>query len=229
MLKKSIKKSLTETKEKKEKQLIEQNLINSRVMMIIESKDNLKNFHLLSEEKRVKISYSLFEEIGYLEEQGLMTEQVWDFLSKMFGNSIGSIAQTMVEPIVNSILSSMGLGGYFKDFLVSLFTKDPLKLVRALKNCDELTKLIAQSLAEAVAMMILRQQGLEGKGYAFIRNALGDVANDTKFAQNIESQISSIVCSVFGKMSNKASNVYSKLKTDSGKESGIGSLLGAGA
>jgi hypothetical protein len=229
MLKKDIKKSLIETKEKQEKLLIEQKLINSRIMMIIESKDNLKNFHLLSEEKKFKMSYSIFEEIGYIEEQGLMTEQVWDFLGKIFGSSVGSIAQTMVEPIVNSILSAMGLGGYFKDFLVSLFTKNPLKLAKALTNCEELTKLIAQSLAEAVAMMILRQQGLEGKGYAFLRNALGDVANDTKFAQNIEKQISGIVCGIFGKMNDKASNVYTKLKSSTGGESGIGGLLGVGA
>ena len=228
MLKKDIKKSLIETKEKQEKLLIEQKLINSRIMMIIESEDNLKNFHLLSEEKRFKMSYSIFEEVAYLEEQGLMTEQVWDYLGKIFGSSVGSIAQTIAEPIVNSILSAMGLGGYFKDFLVSLFTKNPLRLAKALKSCDELTKLVAESLTEAVAMMIQRQQGLEGKGYTFIRNALGDVLSGTKFAQSLEKQISGIVCNIFGKMNDKASNVYSKLKTNTTGDEGLGGLLDQG-
>jgi TRAP-type mannitol/chloroaromatic compound transport system permease large subunit len=48
--------------------------------------------------------FLFFEEIGYLEEQGLMTEQVWDFLGKIFGNSVGGVAQTIVEPLVNSLL-----------------------------------------------------------------------------------------------------------------------------
>ena len=75
MLKKEIRKSILETKEKKEKLLIEQKLVESRIMMIIESKDNIKKFKRLSEEKQQKMAYSLFEEIGYLEEQGLMNEQ----------------------------------------------------------------------------------------------------------------------------------------------------------
>jgi hypothetical protein len=44
MLQKKIKKSLIETKNKKESILIEQKLIKNRIMMIFENKDNIKNF-----------------------------------------------------------------------------------------------------------------------------------------------------------------------------------------
>ena len=228
MLKKEIKKSILETKEKKDKLLIEQKLVESRIMMIIESKDNIKKFKRLSEEKQQKMAYALFEEIGYLEEQGLMNEQVWDFLGKIFGNSLGGIAQTIVEPLVNSILSAIGLGGYFKDFLVSLITTSPLRLAKALKSCEELTKLIAESLSEAVAMMIQNEKGLSGSGYTFIRNALGGAARDTKFIANLEKNLSSTVCSLFGKMNDKASDVYGKLKTDVSNGGGLGGLLDDG-
>ena len=228
MLKKEIKKSILETKEKKDKLLIEQKLVESRIMMIIESKDNIKKFKTLSEEKQQKMAYALFEEIGYLQEQGLMNEQVWDFLGKIFGNSLGGIAQTIVEPLVNSILSAIGLGGYFKDFLVSLITTNPLRLAKALKSCEELTKLIAESLSEAVAMMIQNEKGLSGSGYTFIRNALGGAARDTKFIANLEKNLSSTVCSLFGKMNDKASDVYGKLKTDVSNGGGLGGLLDDG-
>ena len=227
MLKKDIKKSLLETKERKEKQLIEQKLVKSRIMMIVESEGNMKNFHLLSEEKQFKISYSIFEEIGYLEEQGLMTEAVWDFLGKIFGNSVGGVAQTIVEPLVNSLLSSIGLGGYFKDFLVSFITSNPLRLAKALKSCEELTKLIAESLTEAVVMMIQREKGLSGQGYTFIRNALGGAVKDYKFVESLEEQLSTIVCSLFGKMNDKASGVYDKLKSNVTSDTGIGGLIGS--
>jgi len=59
MLKKEIKKSILETKERKEKLLIEQKLVESRIMMIIESKDNIKKFKRLSEEKQQKMAYAL--------------------------------------------------------------------------------------------------------------------------------------------------------------------------
>ena len=228
MLKKEIKKSILETKERKEKLLIEQKLVESRIMMIIESKDNIKKFKTLSEEKQQKMAYALFEEIGYLQEQGLMNEQVWDFLGKIFGNSLGGIAQTIVEPLVNSILSAIGLGGYFKDFLVSLITTSPLRLAKALKSCEELTKLIAESLSEAVAMMIQNEKGLSGSGYTFIRNALGGAARDTKFIAKLEENLSSTVCSLFGKMNDKASDVYGKLKTDVSNGGGLGGLLDDG-
>lgn len=227
MLKKDIKKSLLETKERKEKQLIEEKLVKSRILMIVESEGDMKKFHLLSEEKQFKISYSIFEEIGYLEEQGLMTEQVWDFLGKIFGNSVGGVAQTIVEPLVNSLLSSIGLGGYFKDFLVSFITSNPLRLAKALKSCEELTKLIAESLTEAVVMMIQREKGLSGQGYTFIRNALGGAVKDYKFVESLEKQLSSTVCSLFGKMNDKASGVYDKLKSNVTSDTGIGGLIGS--
>jgi hypothetical protein len=228
MLKQEIKRSILETKEKKEKQLIEQKLVKSRIMMIIESEDNLRNFHLLSEEKQFKLSYSIFEEIGYLNEQGLMTEQVWDYLGKIFGNSFGGAVETIVEPLVNSLLSSLGLGGYFKNFLVSFITSNPLELAKALKSCEALTTLIANSLSEAVFMMIQNDKGLSGAGYTFIRNALGGVIKDTAFANNLEKQLSGIVCELFGKMNDKASGVYDKLKTGITDGGGFGGLLDKG-
>ena len=196
-------------------------------MMIVENEDNIKNFKSLPESKQEKIAYKLFEEINYLQETNILNEQLMDFLSKIFGNAFGGIAQTIVEPMVNSLLSGIGLSGYFKDFLVSFITSNPTRLAKALKSCDELTKLVAESLSEAVFMMIQRQQGLEGQGYTFLRNALGGAVKDTKFIQSIEGQIGGIVCQLFGKMNDKASGVYDKLKTDvtSGDLGGVGGLL----
>jgi hypothetical protein len=224
MLQKKIKKSLIETKNKKESILIEQKLIKSRIMMIVENEDNIKNFKSLPKSKQEKIAYKLFEEINYLQETNILNEQLMDFLSKIFGNAFGGIAQTIVEPMVNSLLSGIGLEGYFKDFLVSFITSNPARLAKALKSCDELTKLVAEALSEAVFMMIQRQQGLEGQGYTFLRNALGGAVKDTAFIKSVETQISGIVCKLFGQMNNKASGVYDKLKTDVGSQ-GLGGVL----
>ena len=228
MLKNKIKRSIIETKERKEKLLIEQKLVESRIMMIVESESNTKNFHRLSEEKQQKMMYSLLAEINYLDEQGMINEQLWDFLGKIFGNSFGGAVETIVEPLVNSLLSSLGLGGYFKNFLVSFITTNPLELAKALKSCEALTTLIANSLSEAVFMMIQKDKGLSGDGYTFIRNALGGVVKDTKFVNSLEKQLSGIVCELFGKMNDKASGVYDKLKTGMADSGGLGGLLDKG-
>jgi hypothetical protein len=224
MLEKNIKKAILETKEKKEKLLIEENLVKSRIMMIVESEKNIKNFKSLPKEKQERIAYKLLEEIDYLQETNLLNEQLMDFLGKIFGNSLGGILQTVAEPMVNSILSAIGLGdSYFGKFLVSFITSNPARLAKALKSCEELTKLVAESLAEAVFMMIQKQQGLEGQGYTFLRNALGGAVKDYGFIQSIEKQISGIVCELFGKMNDKASGVFDKLKTD--VVGGVGGLV----
>jgi hypothetical protein len=57
-----------------------------------------------------------------------------------------------------------------------------------------------------------------------LRNALGGAVKDTAFIKGIETQISGIVCQMFGKMSDKASGVFDKLKSEDGKE-GLGGIL----
>jgi hypothetical protein len=76
-------------------------------------------------------------------------------------------------------------------------------------------------------MMIQREKGLSGQGYTFIRNALGGAVKDYKFVESLEKQLSSTVCSLFGKMNDKASGVYDKLKSSVTSDTGIGGLIGA--
>lgn len=214
MLEKNIKSTLLEIKEKKESILIEQKLVKNRIMMIFESETNIKNFKKLPKSKQKKLAYKLVSEISFLNESNILNEQdgLMGFLKGIFGNSLSGILQTIVEPMVNSLLSGLGLTGYFKDFLVSFITTNPLELAKALKSCEAMTSLVAQALSEGLAMMIMREQGLEGSGYTFLRNALGGAVKDTKFIESIESQISGIVCQLYDSMTGKASEVVDKLK-----------------
>lgn len=216
MLEKNIKTTLLEIKEKKESILIEQNLVKNRIMMIFESETNIKNFKKLPKSKQKKLAYKLVSEISFLNESNILNEQdgLMGFLKGIFGNSLSGILQTIVEPMVNSLLSGLGLTGYFKDFLVSFITTNPLELAKALKSCEAMTSLVAQALSEGLAMMIMREQGLEGSGYTFLRNALGGAVKDTKFIESIESQISGIVCQLYDSMTGKASEVVDKLKPE---------------
>ena len=216
MLEKNIKTTLLEIKEKKESILIEQNLVKNRIMMIFESETNIKNFKKLPKSKQKKLAHKLVSEISFLNESNILNEQdgLMGFLKGIFGNSLSGILQTIVEPMVNSLLSGLGLTGYFKDFLVSFITTNPLELAKALKSCEAMTSLVAQALSEGLAMMIMREQGLEGSGYTFLRNALGGAVKDTKFIESIESQISGIVCQLYDSMTGKASEVVDKLKPE---------------
>ena len=56
MLEKQIRKAILETKDNKEKLLIEENLVKSRILMIVESENNIKNFHKLPKKKQEKMA-----------------------------------------------------------------------------------------------------------------------------------------------------------------------------
>jgi hypothetical protein len=214
MLEKKIRKAILEAKDNKERLLIEENLIKSRILMIVESENNIKNFHKLPKKKQEKIANSLLEEIGFLSENNILNEELMDMLSKIFGSSFSGIIQTAIEPIVGNLLGKLGLGGFFKNFLTSFLVSKPQRLALALKDCKELTKLITEALSEALVIMLQEKGGMEGKGYSFMRNALGDAVKETSFISNLENQLSGTVCGIFGDYSKKATEVYNKLKPE---------------
>lgn len=212
MLEKKIKRAILEAKDNKERLLIEENLVKSRILMIIESEDNIKNFNKLPKKRQEKIAHSLLEEIRFLDENNILNEQLMDVLGKLFGNSLSSMTQTIVEPMVKSLLGKLGLGGFFGNFITSFLVSDPRRLALALKDCKELTKLVTEALSEALVQMLQEKQGLEGKGYDFMRNALGGAIKETTFMTNLENQLSGIVCNVFSGFNKKAADVYDKVK-----------------
>jgi len=215
MIKKKIKKVIKETKEQKEKILIEENLVKTRIFTIIESKEVIDNFKFLPEGKKMKIAKNLIEEIRFLDENNILNEQLMDFLGKMFGgNSLSGILQTAVEPLVNSILGGLGLSGFFKNALMSFILKDPRRLAKALKSCNELTALVSEALVEALVMMVQEQKGLQGTGYTILRNILLGAIQDTKVVIELQDKLEDTVCGVYNNFNKKDSNVYEKLKPE---------------
>lgn len=221
MIKKEIRKKLLEEKKRKESQLIENRIVESRLSLVLGSKNN---FMSLDEEKRLRVIFEFLSEVRSLDEQGLVNEQFGEILGKLFGQAPSGITQAFVEPLVGSILGWFGLGGYFKDFVTSFIVSDPARLAKATKDCRELTKLIAESLAEALTIMLQRAQGLEGKGHSILRNVLGGAIKETSFVSNLEEKLSDGVCGLFDKYSGNAENVLDKIKgkgsdiLDKGKE-----------
>lgn len=214
MLEIKIKKAILETKERKEKLLIEQSLVKNRILMIFESEYNIENFGYLTKSKQEKIAYKLVYEINYLKEINLLNEQLKDFIGKIFGDGMTGVFQTIIGPLVDSLMNSLELADYFKESLKSSLSSDPTKFAQSLRSCDELSKLVAESLSKAVHERIMLQSGPNTIESKFLNSALADAVKDQTFVENVERKISDIVCDLFSKMSEKASKVYDKLKPD---------------
>ena len=219
-LDKKIKKKLLETKEQKDKLIIEQEIVRSRFMMIFESEDNIKNWDSLSEEKKFKISCKFLQEISYQQQNGIINEQLTDIIKSIFGSSIGGgFAQAVLEPAVSWILSGLGMesNSYIKKFVVSFLTKKE-GFWNYLKDCQTLTKGIAEALAEAVAMQVQQGTGTGGFWMDSIRNVLGDYLSKAGFVENIEKQIGDKICGYWDKATGNAKNVLTKLKGEESKQ-----------
>ena len=76
MLDKKIKKAILETKDNKERLLIEENLVKTRIFTIVESQEIIENFQFLPEGKKMKIALNLMEEIRFLDENKILNEQL---------------------------------------------------------------------------------------------------------------------------------------------------------
>jgi hypothetical protein len=215
-MKKEIRQALIEAKEKKERLLIEESLVKSRIMMIVESEDNIKNFDSLPKRKQKKIAEGILAEMVTVSEPGLLSEDfdIMGMLGSLFGNSWSGLLQMIGEPFVNSILSALGMqDGYFKNVLISFFTKNLGRLAKALRgDCQEITGLVAESLVEGIEMSLAQSHGMTGPGYSFIRNTLNASINDQAFIKHLEEQLESTVCSWFNGIGQKATDVVSKIK-----------------
>lgn len=206
-----VKKALNEQLVKQKRLITERKIVENRLKMIAESY-NLKNYKYLSEKEKTKLSFLILKEMSFLSKKNLINEQLTDFLKNIFGTLLPSGVETIAERIVNSILGSLGLKDtYFRKVLVSALTTNPSELISALKDCKSLTKVIAKSLAEGMAMQLQQSQNLGGGGYDYLRNILGDVLLDQPVIASIEDKISGKICELYNKFSGKSKSVLDTL------------------
>jgi hypothetical protein len=215
MLKKEIRKSLIETKENKEKRLIEERLVKNRISIIMEGINTPEDFEILSEDNKFKISYKLLEELSYLQNNGLITEQgLGTILQGLFGNFFSTSVETMVEPYVTKIIEPLFGKGAFTNIVVSFLTSKPSDIIKSFNDCKLMTRLLAESISEGLVKTLMDNKGFSAPGYVFLRNSLGGVIKNSEFIKGIENQLGSQVCKLIGGMTDKAKEVYNKVKTD---------------
>ena len=215
MLEKSIKKTLVETKEKKEKLLIERRLVESRIETVLGNVKTIEDFNNLTEEKQLRFGFALCQEIVYLQENKFINEEDLASLFKnLFGNLFsGGIMNTIYEKIIDKVLTGLGVGeGFFKQFLVSFLASRPTELVRAISDCKLFTKLIVEGLTEAVVKWLQENTGTGGALADILRNSIGKTIRESKtFKVSIEKEFAGTICGLFEKYTSNAKNVLTNL------------------
>jgi hypothetical protein len=212
-LNKQIRRTILETKEQKEKFLIEQSLVKKRIEMIVGNVKTIDDYNSLSEAKQLKLNFVILQELSFLQENSLINEQA-DFgsiIKDLFGGLFGSGVETIAEPVLGKILESLGFTGQLKNFIVSFITSKPSELINAMKDCKVLTKLISESIVESIAMSMMEEQGASGKGPALLRNLIGGAIKSNSFVVQLESQLSTTICGLFNQFTQNAKAIQDKI------------------
>lgn len=214
MLSKQIKKSLVETKERKEKLLIEQLLVKNRLSIIIENVKTIDNFNNLPKGKKLKLSVNILKELSYLEKSGFLLKESFDSaLSSIFGGASGSISQSMVEPFVNNLVGNLFKDGPMKGFLISYLNSKPSDVIQAFNNCKLMTKLVTKGVVEGMIITTQKIHEFNGVGYDSIKDSLGDVFRTLEFMKRIEYGLEGDICELFEKYTNNTKSIVDKLKS----------------
>jgi hypothetical protein len=217
MLEKKIKKSLIEIKEQKERLLIEERIVKDRVSILFEGINSDEDFNKLTKKQKLNLSIKFLHEVSYLQNTGLINEQNFgDILKSLFGGLFGNVIQTIVEPMLEKILVPLFGKGYITNFVISMLTKNTAEFIRAINDCQLMTKLVAQSISESIFKQVMDSKGLDAPGYVFLRNSMGDVLTGTEFVKSIEGKIGDSVCNILGKFTGNATKVAEKLKSTGG-------------
>lgn len=208
-LSKDIKIALVEAAEQKEKRLIQESLINRRIMMIFESEENFKYFDLLSEKQQKKIGKNILIELLVLKNERI-DEGFWDNLMSAFGNLGNGLIQSIAEPFINSLLSKLNIpNGFIKNFIISALTKDWVRLGRAIKgDCKEVTEILSESIIEALIMNLTQSKGMVGVGYVILRNTLEEAIRG--MGKPLEDKLMSHVCDFMSDIGKKAMSLSQK-------------------
>jgi hypothetical protein len=226
MLKKEIRKKLLEIKENNVNLMIEEKIIFSRLKLIAEGEYNSRNFKFLPRHKQVSIFGETIVELRKINEEGLISEDfnLWGMLKGLFGSGV----ETLAEPIINKILTSLGFtsNGFFKKFMISYLTSRPGDLIKAFVDCKTLTRLIAESLIEATLMNFQEQKEFGGFGFDMLRNTLGDSLKSTEVISSLEEKLSGKVCELFDMFGGKAKSISDTIKNNGSKIPFIGSQPG---
>jgi len=212
----SLKRNISEIKEKKNNLIIEHSIVRSRLEFVLEQEYKNDNAKFIA----------LLEEMINLEEQGynlsLINEEGFDFFSmlgRIFGGSFGSIWQVLGEKMADGIAKKLGIdtADWVYNVIVSWFTsmnwKDYGKLFT---DC----KFVTNGISDAVIEGTLRQMQKENKVGEGVSGALLDALRNSimkEFAerkdsliQQLEDVIGEIICGSLSKWKSNIANITSK-------------------
>jgi len=219
-LKKSLKKNLTEVKEKKQDLMVENNIITNRFNFLFEGRS------FKTEKEKDYLVESIISEIGYLKTQGYssqaINEGLFSMLGNIFGGSVKSIPAVFGEYIAGWLTKTLGIpqNSYMSSVIVALVGNLNIgDYDKFFSDCRFASNKIADSLIEGYVLQLQNDKNLNTGASGFIVSALRNSVVDyftedkTSLIQILEDKIGDFICPKLSKLSGAISDKTDDLKS----------------
>ena len=205
---KLIKKTLIETKEKKNNKIIENKLVESRLKFIIE---DISVFNKKTKQGKIKEGFKFLRETAYLKNIGMLNENLSDVFKQMFGNSFENMLSTVSDPFVGSILNKLSIPQEIKVSVLETIKQRANELLSNMDSCENLSKFISDIVSE-ITMTKMTSKNITGS--QFLDSAIVDTMGDDVFRTKLSEKIKEEVCVLFNKYAENAKNLVTKLTSE---------------
>lgn len=203
-----IKKTLIKTKERKNNQIIENKLVESRLKFIIE---DVSVFNKRSKQVKIKEGFKFLRETSYLKSMGMLNENLSDIFKQMFGNSFENILGTVSDPFVGSILNKLSIPQEIKTSVLDTIKQRANELLAHMDTCENLSKFISDIVSE---ITVLKMTAKNITGSQVLDSAIVDTMGDDVFKTKLSEKIEEEVCLLFNKYAENAKNLVTKLTSE---------------
>lgn len=200
-----IKKTLKETEEQKKNRIIEQQISESRMKIVLENFDTFEKF---SKVKKVKVGFNLLRESSYLKSIGILNENLATIFKSIYGKSLENTIQTVSEPLLESILTKIGLDDDLKNKVLQNLSNKSNEILASMDDCKLLSKLLTDVIVEEFVNKLSVQNLVKSD---LLNTSFQEMLNDESYKNNLNSKLETHICELFEKFTENAKNLVVRM------------------
>lgn len=200
-----VKKTLIEELNRKENQLVENKIVESRVKIILE---NLEDFNKLTLSKKVKTGFKMLKEIATLQKMGLINENLGSLFKGMYGKSYETSIGSISEPMFTVIFKKISLDEDLTSKILQNIQSKTSELIASMENCQTLSKFLTDVIIEEYAKKLDQEKSQKTD---LVYSSFMDSVDEEMFRQNLNTKLDDVVCRLYDKFTENAKNLMVRM------------------
>lgn len=213
-LKNKIKSALNEVVTTKRKEIVEEQLVKTRVETLFE------NVEFSSRKQRKDFVVNLLKETLYLDSQiknkKLINEEFWDVMKGFFGEEGSSQVfksfKTRMSEWLTSHLSPKKKDGWVGNCIKKTIQDMDISDVHHITNCDFLTREISKSIIQKLDEKMSNEELKDDGIYDIVRGGMKENVKGIKFKKHVEGKVKQMICPILYDMSNRFDDSFEEMK-----------------